>query len=64
MLDTSVVLDFDVIEEDVLPDACSIATLTLAELSAGLHSVTDSVQRAARQERFAIFRKHVPISAI
>jgi predicted nucleic acid-binding protein len=50
MLDTSVVLDVDVIEEDVLPDACSIATITLAELSAGLHTVTDSVQRAARQE--------------
>ena len=49
LLDTSVVVDIDVIEEGVLPRECSIATITLAELSAGLHAVTDSAQRAARQ---------------
>jgi predicted nucleic acid-binding protein len=50
LLDTSVVVDLDVLHEDQLPDECSIATITLAELSAGLHAVTDSAARAARQE--------------
>jgi predicted nucleic acid-binding protein len=49
LLDTSVVVDLDVIDEDRLPEECSIATITLAELSAGLHAVNDSAQRAARQ---------------
>jgi len=49
LLDTSVVVDLDVIDEGLLPNECSIATITLAELSAGLHAVTDSAQRAARQ---------------
>jgi predicted nucleic acid-binding protein len=48
-LDTSVVVDLDVIDENQLPEECSIATITLAELSAGRHAVTDSAQRAARQ---------------
>lgn len=50
LLDTSVVVDLDIIDESQLPDECSIATITLAELSAGLHAVTDSILRAARQE--------------
>jgi predicted nucleic acid-binding protein len=50
LLDTSVVVDLAVIDETQLPDECSIATITLAELSAGLHAAIDSVQRAARQE--------------
>lgn len=50
LLDTSVVVDLDVLHEDKLPDECSIATITLAELSAGLHAVSDSAERAARQE--------------
>jgi predicted nucleic acid-binding protein len=50
LLDTSVVVDLKVIDEGQLPDECSIATITLAELSAGLHAVTDSALRAARQE--------------
>ncbi len=49
LLDTSVVVDIDLIDEGRLPDECSIATITLAELSAGLHAVADSAQRAARQ---------------
>ena len=50
LIDTSVVVDLDVIDEAQLPDECSIATITLAELSASLHAVTDSALRAARQE--------------
>jgi predicted nucleic acid-binding protein len=50
MLDTSVLIALDAIDERSLPSECSIATSTLAELSAGLHAVSDSVARAARQE--------------
>jgi predicted nucleic acid-binding protein len=50
LLDTSVVVDLDVIDEEQLPDECSIATITLAELSAGLHAAAESSLRAARQE--------------
>lgn len=50
LLDTSVVVDLGVIQESQLPDECSIATITLAELGAGLDAVTDSALRAARQE--------------
>ncbi len=49
LLDTSVVVDIDSIDEAELPVECSISTITLAELSAGLHAVMDSAQRAARQ---------------
>jgi predicted nucleic acid-binding protein len=49
LLDTSVIVDLDVIDEELLPEECSIATITLAELSAGLHAAMDFAQRAARQ---------------
>ncbi len=50
VLDTSVVIDIDLIDSGLLPKECAIATITLAELSAGIHSVADSSTRAARQE--------------
>jgi predicted nucleic acid-binding protein len=50
VLDTSVVVDIAVIDATLLPRECAIATITLAELSAGLHAVSDSTTRAARQE--------------
>jgi predicted nucleic acid-binding protein len=50
MLDTSVVVDIDAIADGLLPDECSIATITLAELSGGLHAAKSSAVRAARQE--------------
>ncbi len=50
LLDTSVIVDLDIIDESRLPDECSIATITLAELSAGVHAAAKSALRAARQE--------------
>lgn len=50
LLDTSVIVDLDIIDESRLPDECSIATITLADLSAGVHAAAKSALRAARQE--------------
>jgi predicted nucleic acid-binding protein len=50
LLDTSVIVDLDIIDESRLPDEFSIATITLAELSAGVHAVAEFALRAARQE--------------
>lgn len=51
VLDTSVVIDLDSIPEEQLPAESAIASVTLAELSAGLHTVTDPVERATRAGR-------------
>lgn len=52
LLDTSVVIDLDVIEPADLPDETSVSALTLAELSAGTHPATDDpAERARRQDR-------------
>lgn len=52
LLDTSVVIDLD--DPDVLsalPDESAICTVTMAELAAGPHLATDTVERAKRQAR-------------
>jgi len=51
LLDTSVVVDHDLIDPAVLPDESAIAALTLAELSAGPHATDDTEERARRQDR-------------
>ncbi|BBZ67956.1 hypothetical protein MINS_33850 [Mycolicibacterium insubricum] len=51
LLDTSVVIDLDVIEPADLPDETSVSALTLAELSAGTHATDDPAERARRQDR-------------
>ena len=51
MLDTSVVVDHDLIDPDSLPDESAIAAITLAELAAGPHATTDEEERARRQDR-------------
>lgn len=51
LLDTSVVIDHDVIDPALLPDESAIATVTLAELAAGPHATTDEAERARRQDR-------------
>ena len=40
LLDTSVVIDHDVIDPKLLPDQSAIAAITLAELAAGPHATT------------------------
>ena len=51
LLDTSVVIDLDVIAPDDLPDEASVSAVTMAELSAGPHATDDPAERARRQDR-------------
>lgn len=51
LLDTSVVIDHDVIDPALLPDESAIAAITLAELAAGPHATDDQDERARRQDR-------------
>jgi predicted nucleic acid-binding protein len=51
LLDTSVVIDQDVIDPALLPDESAIAAVTVAELAAGPHATDDQDERARRQDR-------------
>jgi len=51
LLDTSVVIDHDILDPGCLPDESAIAAVTLAELSAGPHVARDEQERARRQDR-------------
>jgi predicted nucleic acid-binding protein len=51
LLDTSVVIDHDLIDPSQLPDESAIAAVTLAELAAGPHATEDKEERARRQDR-------------
>ncbi|MGH8149880.1 MAG: type II toxin-antitoxin system VapC family toxin [Steroidobacteraceae bacterium] len=51
LLDTSVVIDHDVIDPARLPDESAISAVTLAELAAGPHATDDPDERARRQDR-------------
>jgi hypothetical protein len=51
VLDTSVLIDIELLSADVLPDEMTIAAVSLAELAAGPHAAADPVERARRQER-------------
>lgn len=51
LLDTSVVVDHDVIDPQRLPESTAISAITLAELAAGPHATTDRAERGRRQDR-------------
>jgi predicted nucleic acid-binding protein len=51
LLDTSVVIDYDVIDVGLLPDESAVSAVTLAELAAGSHTTQDADERARRQDR-------------
>ncbi|MDE3156898.1 MAG: type II toxin-antitoxin system VapC family toxin [Acidobacteriota bacterium] len=51
LLDTSVVIDHDIIDPERLPDESAVAAVTLAELAAGPHVARDEQERARRQDR-------------
>src|ERR1700710_2191651 len=51
LLDTSVVIDHDVIDPKLLPDESAISAVTLAELAAGPHATDNTDERARRQDR-------------
>ncbi len=51
LVDTSVVIDLDVIEPQHLPRELAVSAITLAELAAGPHATKDAGERARRQDR-------------
>ena len=51
LIDTSVVVDLERVDPEVLPEELAISTVTLAELAAGPHATDDPSERARRQDR-------------
>ena len=51
LLDTSVIIDLDTLEPQLLPRVPKISSVTLAELGIGLHATRDPAERALRLER-------------
>jgi len=51
VLDTSVVMNHDLVDIALLPDESAITAITLAELAAGPHATDDDQERARRQDR-------------
>jgi len=54
LLDTSVIIDLPALTEDALPFIAAVATVTLAELGAGLHTARNPVERATRLTRLQV----------
>jgi predicted nucleic acid-binding protein len=51
LIDTSVVIDLELIEPADLPVEVAVSAITMAELAAGPHATTDPAERARRQDR-------------
>src|SRR5258707_2160593 len=51
LIDTSVVIDYDLTDASLLPDESAVPAVTLAELAAGPHATQDTDERARRQDR-------------
>ena len=51
VLDTSVLIDHDIIAAGQLPDESAVTAVTLAELAAGPHATENKDERARRQDR-------------
>ena len=51
LIDTSVVIDLDLIEPADLPLELAVSAITMAELAAGPHATADAAERARRQDR-------------
>lgn len=51
LLDTSVVIDLDLIGSDALPLSVGVSAITMAELAAGPAATQDLAERARRQDR-------------
>lgn len=51
LLDTSVVIDLDLIDADRLPHETAISVVTLAELAAGPHATSNREEQSRRQDR-------------
>lgn len=51
LLDTSVLIDLEQLDAQVLPLQVAISAVTMAELVAGPHATSDADERARRQDR-------------
>jgi predicted nucleic acid-binding protein len=51
LIDTSVVIDLELIEQADLPAEVAVSAITMAELAAGPHATTEPAERARRQDR-------------
>jgi len=51
LLDTSVVIDIEMLDPSLLPGEVAVSALTMAELAAGPHATTDPEERGRRQDR-------------
>lgn len=51
LLDTSVIIDLDIVEPASLPSGVAVSALTMAELAAGPHATDDPAERVRRQDR-------------
>ena len=51
LIDTSVIIDLERIDDGALPEELAISAVTLAELAAGPHATDDPDERARRQAR-------------
>lgn len=51
LLDTSVVIDLEAIDDSHLPAEVAVSAVTMAELAAGPHATSDPEERARRQDR-------------
>ena len=51
LIDTSIVIDLELIEPAELPLEVAVSAVTMAELAAGPHATADPNERARRQDR-------------
>jgi len=51
LIDTSVVIDLELLDPGDLPLEVAVSAVTMAELAAGPHATKDAAERARRQER-------------
>ena len=51
LLDTSVVIDLDIVDAGLLPLTVGVSAITMAELAAGPAATSDPAERARRQDR-------------
>ena len=55
LIDTSVIIDLERIDDGALPEELAISAVTLAELAAGPHATDDPDERARVQRAEAVF---------
>jgi len=51
LIDTSIVIELELLGPSSLPEEMAVSAITMAELAAGPHATVDPAERASRQER-------------